>query len=129
MTASGGGRFRYRAATPDGHVIEGLMQAGSRQAVLDGLRRQNLYPVRIDEAAAIGAVATGRKLGRGAAVAMWTRNAATLLGAGVPIDRMLGFTAQHAAHEGLAEAVRAVRTSVQGGATLADALAGQPRYF
>jgi general secretion pathway protein F len=122
-------RFRYRAATPDGHLIEGLMQAGSRQAVLDGLRRQNLYPVRIDEATATTSEVVGKKMARGPAVAMWTRNAATLLGAGVPIDRMLGFTAQHAAHEGLAVAVREVRKAVQSGATLADALAQQPRYF
>jgi general secretion pathway protein F len=124
-------RFHYRAATTEGQVVEGIMQGATRQTVLDGLRRQNLYPVRVDDAEAGGAqvVASGRRLGRRAALVLWTRNAATLLGAGVPIDRMLAFTAQHAAHEGLAEAVKAVRRAVQSGATFADALAQQPQYF
>src|SRR5207247_2362273 len=56
-------------------------------------------------------------------------NVATLLGAGVPLDRALAFTAQHASHDGFAEAVRQVRRAVQEGASLADALARHPRYF
>src|SRR5437879_1153872 len=70
-----------------------------------------------------------RRLSRRAAVTLWTRNAATLLGAGVPLDRALMFTAQYATHQGLAETVRQVRRAVQGGASLADALAQHPRYF
>jgi len=122
-------QFRYRASTPDGQVIEGVMLAQSRQTVLEGLHRQHLFPVQIDEAASENVVRNGRRLGRRAAVTLWTRNAATLLSAGVPVDRTLAFTAQHATHPGLAEAVREVRRAVQGGAGLAEALAGQPRYF
>src|SRR5207245_1704940 len=122
-------RFRYRAATPEGNVVEGLVQAPSRQSVLEELRRQHLYPVAVDEAAAADAARAGRRLGRRAAVALWTRNAGTLLGAGVPLDRALAFTAQHAGHDGLAEAVRQVRRAVQAGTSLADALAQHPRYF
>lgn len=110
-------------------MVEGVMQASSRQLVLDGLRRQQLYPVRVDESPVAAASSAGRRLGRQAAVVLWARNAATLLAAGVPLDRALGFTAQYAGHDGLAEAVRDVRSAVQGGSTLADALARQPRYF
>ena len=122
-------RFRYRAATPEGHVVEGSVQAPSRQSVLEELHRRHLYPVTVDETTPGPTGRAGRRLGRRAAVALWTRNAATLLGAGVALDRALAFTAEHAAHDGLAEAVRQVRRAVQGGASLADALAQQPRYF
>jgi type II secretory pathway component PulF len=105
------------------------MQAASRQLVLDGLRRQQLYPVRVDESPIPAASTAGQRLGKRAAVVLWARNAATLLSAGVPLDRALAFTAQYAGHEGLAEAVRDVRRAVQGGTTLADALARQPKYF
>jgi type II secretory pathway component PulF len=47
----------------------------------------------------------------------------------VPLDRALAFTAAHAGHAGLADAVRETRHSVQSGAALADALAQHPRYF
>lgn len=129
MNSAAGGQFRYRAATPDGQMVEGVMQAPSHQSVLDGLRRQHLYPVRIDEAPAAVAASAGRRLSRRPAVVLWTRNVASLLAAGVPLDRALAFTAQHAGHDGLAAAVRDVRRTVQGGSTLADALARQPRYF
>lgn len=122
-------RFRYRAATSAGHVVEGVVQAPSRQSVLEELRRQHLYAVAVDEAAGVAAARAGRRLGRRAAVALWTRNAATLLGAGVPLDRALAFTAQHAGHDGLADAVREARRAVQGGASLADGLGRHPRYF
>src|SRR5437870_145479 len=122
-------RFRYRAATADGQVVEGLVHAPSRQSVLEELRRQRLYPVTVDESTPAAAARVERRLGRRAAVTLWTRNAATLLGAGVPLDRALAFTAQYASHTGLAETVRQVRRAVQGGSSLADALARHPRYF
>src|SRR2546427_534697 len=121
-------RFRYGAATPDGQVVEGVVQAPSRQSVLEALRRQRLYPVAVDEATTAAGAPLGRRLGRRAAVTLWTRNAATLLGAGVPLDRTLAFTAQHAGHDGLADTVRQVRRAVQGGASLADALAQHPAH-
>src|SRR5437879_12029602 len=122
-------RFRYRAATADGQVVEGLVHAPSRQSVLEEWRRQRLYPVTVDESTPAAAARVERRLGRRAAVTLWTRNTATLLGAGVPLDRALAFTAQYASHTGLAETVRQVRRAVQGGSSLADALAQPPRYF
>ena len=121
-------RFRYRAATPGGQVVEGVLQAPSRQSLLAELQRQHLYPVTVDEVAA--ATERGRRrLGRQTAVALWTRSTATLLGAGVPLDRTLGFTAAHLGHEGLENALRQTRRAVQDGASLGDALARHPRYF
>ncbi|HEX4600825.1 MAG TPA: type II secretion system F family protein [Gemmatimonadales bacterium] len=122
-------RFHYRAATAGGQLVEGVMQAPSRHTVLAGLRRQRLYPVAVDEAPVAPATRAGRRLGRRAAVALWTRNAATLLGAGLPVDRALAFTAQHVAHEGLAAALREVRRAVREGTALAQAFAAQERYF
>ena len=110
------GQFRYRAATPDGQFVEGVMQAPSQQSVLDGLRRQQLYPVRVDEAPAAGAAVRGRRLGRRAAVVVWTRNLASLLGAGVPLDRALAFTVSTRGTRAWPRRCGDVRRSVQGGA-------------
>jgi len=122
-------RYRYRAATVAGQVVEGVLHAPSRQTALEELRRQRLYPVEVDEATAAGRPASAPHLSRRAAVALWTRSAATLLAAGVPLDRALAFTATQAGHDGLADAVRDVRRAVQGGASFAEALARHDRYF
>ncbi|HEX6105604.1 MAG TPA: type II secretion system F family protein [Gemmatimonadales bacterium] len=125
MTAS----WKYRAAATSGQIVEGVLQAPSRQRVLAELQRQHLYPVAVDEVAAGGVEARGRRVGRRAAVALWTRSTATLLGAGVPLDRALGFGANHLGHHGLETALRDVRRAVRNGAALADALARHGRYF
>jgi type II secretory pathway component PulF len=81
-------RFRYRAATPQGQILEGVLEAPSRNQALEELRNQRLYPVSV-EAAPSAVRKTRRRVGRRAAVTWWTRDAATLLEAGLPLDRML----------------------------------------
>ncbi|HEU4680289.1 MAG TPA: type II secretion system F family protein [Gemmatimonadales bacterium] len=123
------GRYRYRAATAAGQMVEGVLQAPSRQTVLESLHRQRLYPVAVDE------VSTGRTEGRRsrlstrAALTLWARNSATLLGAGLPLDRALAFTSEQLGNDTVREALRRVRREVQGGASLAEALTAQPAVF
>ena len=125
MTAS----YRYRAAGPSGQIVEGVLQAPSRQRVLAELQRQHLYPVAVDEVAAGVAEGRRRRVGRRAALTLWTRSTATLLGAGVPLDRALGFGGAHLGHEGLETALRDVRRAVRNGGALAEALGRHGRYF
>jgi type II secretory pathway component PulF len=122
-------RFRYRAATSEGRVVEGQLEAASRQGLLDELHRRSLYPMTLEEVTAAGPRGRGYRVGRRSAVALWTRDMATLLDAGLPLDRALGVTTEHASHEALSEALREVRAGVRGGASLADALRLQPRLF
>ncbi len=121
-------RFRYRAATPQGQILEGVLDAPSRSEALEELRSKQLYPVSV-EAAPSAARGRRRRVGRRAAVTWWTRDAATLLEAGLPLDRMLAVTAEHATHEGLADVLGQVRRAVQSGAGLAEALGRHPRFF
>lgn len=121
--------YRYRAATTAGQLVEGMLHAPSRQQVLEALRRQELHPVLVDEAVPGPSNGHAPRLSRRRAVAITTRTAATLLGAGVPLDRVLAFTAVQAAHDGLADALRDVRRSIQRGTSLAAALERHPRYF
>jgi len=121
-------RYRYRAATAGGQIMEGILEAPSRKKALDELRGQHLYPMTVEPAPA-GAKGRRSFVGRRAAVTVWTRDVSILLGAGLPLDRVLAVTAEHATHPGLADVVRDVRRAVQGGAALAEALGRHPRYF
>jgi general secretion pathway protein F len=122
-------RYRYRAATAEGQVVQGVLQAPSRQTVLDTLHRQRLYPVAVDEEATSRRAGGRPRVGTRAALTLWARSTATLLGAGLPLDRALGFTAEHLGNDTVRDALRRVRREVQGGASLADALAAQPKVF
>jgi type II secretory pathway component PulF len=124
--------YRYRAATADGRVSEGLLDAPSREGALAELRRRQLVPVDLAETdAAPDAAAAARRatLRRPAATAVAVRTLATLLGAGVPLDRALGFAGEQAGHPDVAAALAAVRRDVRGGATLGDAMRGHPAVF
>lgn len=121
-------RFRYRASDADGRLVEGVVQAPTRVVALEELRRQRLVPVDI---APLGSDAIHRRgrQNRAQALAAWARTTATLLDAGVPLDRALDFATTHAGHPAIAAASGEVRREVQGGATFADALRRRPAVF
>lgn len=120
-------RYQYRAATAEGRVVEGELRAPSRQLAIDELRRQQLFPVAVAEVTAPRS--RGSRLGRRAAVTLWARTTGVLLGAGVPLDRVLAFTAAQAGNDGLAEVLRHVRRQVQSGVPLAEALGTHRQWF
>ena len=122
-------RFRFRAAGADGEVVTGIAEHPSRKQLLEELHRRQLYPVSIEEVAAAQTRTRRWRQNRGAAVAVWSRDFATLLASGVPVDRALGLTADQGGHEGLATVLRKVRRNVREGSSIADAIAQHPDYF
>ncbi len=122
------GHYRYRAATSAGRIVEGELDAATRASALEELRRQQLVPVELSPAAVNGRVRR-RGLGREPAVAVFARTIATLLSAGVSLDRAVAFAAGQARHPDVAEAARAVHHDLQGGAGVAEAMAAHPRVF
>lgn len=121
-------RYRYRASDAEGRLVEGVVQASTRVIALEELRRQRLVPV--DLAPLGSAAAPGvRRQRRSQALASWARTVATLLEAGVPLDRALAFGATHAGHAAVAAASASLREDVQGGSTLAAALRKREAVF
>jgi type II secretory pathway component PulF len=121
-------RYRYRASDADGRLVEGILQASSRGIALEELRRQRLVPVDVTP---LGSelVARAARQRRAQALAAWARTVATLLEAGMPLDRALAFGATHATHPAVASASSEVRSDVQNGSTLADALRKRTTVF
>ncbi len=117
--------FRYRAATHDGQVVEGIVQATSQRTALDELRRQRLVPVDLAHVSPTEAGRTGRRLAKLPAVTLFARTIATLLAAGVPLDRAVAFAAGQARHPAVAAAARDIHDDLRGGAGFATALARQ----
>jgi type II secretory pathway component PulF len=98
--------------------VEGVVQAATKQTALEELRRQQLFPVDVREVAA-DAARRSLRLSRGTALALWARTCATMLGAGVTLDRALGFSSEHAGNDDVARALATVRAEVESGSTLA----------
>jgi len=128
--------FQYKAATSDGGVVDGLLLAENRDHVVRQLRALGQVPIRIDETSKARAPeATGRRLrlGRGRIrtqqVADATRELATLLRAGMPLDRALGTLVNLAGDDPLGEVLADIRSRVKQGATMADAVDAHGEIF
>jgi type II secretory pathway component PulF len=122
-------RYRYRASTVDGQVVEGTLEAPSQRSALEDLRRQRLYPVELAPVRETGGPSRGRRLAKAPALAVFTRTVATLVGAGATLDRAVAFAAEQARHTEVRSAARAVHEALQGGAALSEAMARHPRVF
>jgi type II secretory pathway component PulF len=120
--------FRYRAATVSGDLVEGVVNAGSARDAADELRRQTLVPVSIesDTRKAAGPAVFARGAGVQESVAVSLRIIATLVSAGMSLERALDFAARHASHPDVAAAFRSIGTDVQRGVMLSEAVRKQP---
>jgi general secretion pathway protein F len=121
--------FAYRAADPRGQTIDGVMEAPDARAVVERLHRDAYFPIAIAPQArrrqllGLGWPALGpRRIPVRDLVAL-TQQLATLLEAGLPLDRALGIQAELAPNPRLRVIMADVLRSVRGGTSLADALA------
>ena len=127
-------RFRYKAATPDGSVSNGVLVGESREHIVGQLRALNQIPIRIDEAKpekaarAINLQFARRKITE-QQVADMTRQLGTLMRAGMPLDRALGILATLAAADPMGNVLSDLRESIKQGRSLADAIDVHPRVF
>ena len=128
-------RFRYKAVRGDGEVIEGEIEAASREAVVERLRGQGHVPIRADEFGA--AAGLGLSLGlpfkrrRASAkdVMLITQELAILLRSGLPLDRALSIVGALTRRRSVRTMVERIHERVRGGATLADALESYEDVF
>ncbi len=132
--------FHYRAVSAAGDIVEGDMDAGSPDAVVESLREQGHFPLSVGTETAVAAThslpalrISRRRAPSLGGLAATTRELATLIRAGLPLDRSLRFAAEAATERPLRGALEDILGSVQGGSALADATqehgAAFPAYY
>jgi general secretion pathway protein F len=128
-------RFSYKAVTPDGKVLQGEIEAATREAVIDRLRGQGAIPIRADECQrrerrklVLPRLFTKTSV-TPRDITHLTRELAILLEAGLPLDRSLSTLGSLASPAPIKSLVDTLLTQVRGGATLADAVEGQGTVF
>ena len=131
--------FHYKAVSSSDEVVEGKMEARSQSAVIERLHELGHLPIRADE------VPQGKPAGwltrdlfaerpvSRKAVGLVTRELATMLGAGLPLERSLEILVNLAEKENLRKLLVRVLDGVRGGSSLADAMAAEggtfPRFY
>ncbi|GIU52474.1 MULTISPECIES: type II secretion system inner membrane protein GspF [Shewanella] len=127
--------FEYKALDTNGKQQKGVIEADTARHARSQLREQRLMPLELQPVAEKEAKAKsgGLKLfQRGISVAelaLITRQIATLVAAGLPIEESLKAVGQQCEKDRLASLVMAVRSRVVEGYSFADSLAEYPHVF
>lgn len=127
-------QFRYKAFNKTGGMVEGEMEAIDQRAVIAHLQNLDCLPVsaeRID-GSMTGWLRRDLTIAGGVGrrdAALITRELATLLGAGLPLDRSLEIIAGLADREPVRSLLEEMLEKVRGGMPLSEAMASRERVF
>jgi general secretion pathway protein F len=129
--------FQYKAVNTSGEVQEGVLEAASAASAVARIQEMGFIPIRAEEAGAAKATAPAREgftLFRRNKItqddiAIVTRELATLLKAGLPLDRSFEILINLASTPRIAELLGKIRNDVRGGAALSKALDAQRGTF
>jgi len=128
--------FVYRAADRAGRTVDGVMEAPEARVVVERLQRDAYFPIEVapqglyPTARGLRLPALGSRRVTGRDLVAFTQQFATLLEAGLPLDRALAIQGELAPTPRLQALTADVLERVRGGAALADALtAHHPRPF
>lgn len=128
--------YQYKAVNPAGEVQEGVLEASSSNAAIARIQAMGFIPIRAEEAGGAKAVSptartplfTRRRINQDD-VAIVTRELATLLRAGLPLDRSFEILINLAPSPRVAELLGKLRNEVRGGTSLSRALETERSVF
>ncbi|HTS67821.1 MAG TPA: type II secretion system F family protein [Terriglobia bacterium] len=123
--------FEYRAVRASGESVQGKRSAPNREALIAMLRNEQLNPTRVVERGREIAIPKPKVVGKVSPkeLAVFTRQFSVMIDAGLPLVQCLEILANQQENKAFQKALTEVRTSVEGGSTLANGLRLYPRIF
>jgi general secretion pathway protein F len=125
--------YRFEALDAAGKTQTGLTEADNAKAVRTQLRLRELVPLQVTPVTAASndgsATQFTRRVFSATERAVWTRQLAGLVGAGLPLERALTALAEESDNERQRELVAHLKSEVNAGSPFARALGTAPREF
>ena len=127
--------FRYEAVDAGGATRKGVLNSDSARSARAELRTLGLVPLKVDAITAqVDAAGVAKSRGFGerlstTELALFTRQMASLLEAGLPLEQAFTALLEQAERAYLRDLIASIRSEVIGGAALSDALSRHPRDF
>ena len=129
--------FSFEALQNDGALRKGVIEADSAKSARSQLRAQSLVPLQVqalapnsDTGKSIWQYNIGsRQCFSANDLAVWTRQLASLVGSGLPLERALAALSDEAENEKQSHLVAHLRAEVNAGLGLAKAMAQHPEEF
>jgi type IV pilus assembly protein PilC len=127
--------FAYSGRTRAGQTVSGERLADSMDAAVSALKRDQIMVTRITPAKAKAEDAAKAKVGKtgkkvsAKTLAVFTRQFSVMIDAGLPLVQCLDILGSQEEDKNFAAVILEVRTSVESGASLADAMRKHPKTF
>ena len=129
--------YAFEALQNDGALRKGVVEADSAKAARSQLRAQSLVPLSVQALAPSSTdkrsiwqynIGSSRSFSPNS-LAVWTRQLASLVGSGLPLERALAALSDEAESEKQAHLVANLRAEVNAGLGLAKAMSQHPAEF
>jgi type IV pilus assembly protein PilC len=122
--------FTFSGKDASGQKISGERMAPNKQALGQALRRERITPGAIREKGKEFAMPTfGSSRVKVKEIAIFFRQFSVMIDAGLPLVQCLEILAANQENQAFQKTLTGVRTTVEGGATLANAMRGYPNVF
>jgi type IV pilus assembly protein PilC len=123
--------YKWEGKTAKGAVKKGEMEAPSEAAIRIHLRQQNIIPTKIDSKRKDINISLPflKKKVQQRSVAVFTRQLATMIDAGLPLVQSLEVLSSQQDNKVFKDIIREIREDVEGGSTFAGALKKHPTTF
>ena len=119
--------FLWEGTDRNGQKVKGKSLASDEAAVRADLRRQGVVPTRIRKQPK-SLFSGGGKITTGD-IAIFSRQLATMLAAGIPLVQAFEIVGNGHESEAMQKLILNIKSDVEGGSSLAEALAKHPLYF
>ncbi len=119
--------FLWEGTDRNGKKVKGKSVASDEAQVRADLRRQGVVPTRIKKQNK-GLFSGGGKITSGD-IAIFSRQLATMLAAGIPLVQAFEIVGNGHENAAMQKLILSIKADVEGGSSLAEALAKQPLYF
>lgn len=122
------GAYQYQALKASGSTCKGVIEADSERQARQFVRERGLIPTQISTLKKAHATKKRNKL-PAQDISLFTRQLATLLAAGIPLEESLRGVGEQTDKEKLRQVIIGVRAKVMEGYSLAQAMAEYPNAF
>ena len=128
--------FQYTARDKSGKSMSGVIDADSRQDMLQKLRDKGLIPTSVNDAGAARgagkAVVAGQvkaKKVKGEEMVLFTRSLATMVNSGLPLLQGIDIMVEQTENVNFKRVLTQIGQDIEGGLTFSDALKKHPKAF
>ena len=122
-------RYKWEGKTLRGEKKKGEMEAPDEASVRTHLRQQNVIPTKVVAKGKEVSFSFGRQKIKRKDVAVFTRQLATMIDAGLPLVQSMDILGMQQDNKAFKEIIKNIKEDVEGGSTFAGALKKHPKAF